>query len=272
MSEETTTPDANQAVEDRAASIEESSTSTTGAADTAQESKPEGESIPKSRFNKVYWEKKQKEREVEELKAQLEKVQSSQQTEQPAGTTQFAETQKPTLEQFDYDDSAYYEALADWKAEQKIQAAFQARDEQAQLTKQQKEAEQINSDFGKKLADYNALHPEYNDAIEAAGGRAFAPHVNQAILHAENGPAIDHHLLLNPEIADRLSRMNSVQAAIEIGKIGAGLSAQPVQTSNAPPPIDTVGGGGNPVSDVRYSDKTSPADYYKAAMERKRAR
>lgn len=266
MSEtETTANDANQeAANNRAEMIEDSSTSTTATPESVQKSKPEGDNIPKTRFNKVYWEKKQAERERDELKLKLEQ-QTLTQAQPPE-----PETGKPTLEQFDYDDTAYYEALADYKADQKIKAAFKARDEQAQVERQKSEAEMINKSFQSKLSEYVSKNPEYNDAIEAAGHKAFAPHVNQAILHADNGPAIDHHLLVNPDVADKLSQMNPVQAAIEIGKIGVELSAKPVKQTSAPAPIETVGGGGTPNVDKRYDENCSMEEYYKASLERGR--
>lgn len=259
MSEENT-PDASQTANIPA----ESSTAQTEAAETAttaqEETKPE--TVPKKDFNKAYWKQKQTERENAELRRQLEERNNSVQ-ETPA-TTQG----EPTLEQFDYDQDAYMAAIVDHRVKSGISNAFAERDKQAQERKQQTEAQEVSQKFNNNLAQYIAENPEYEEVAAAAGGKAFAPHVNQAVLHSDNGPAIDHHLLVNPDVAEKLGAMSPIQATIEIGKISAQLSKpKEVKTTGAPPPIETVGSGaGSPTSDRRYDENTSMEDYYKVSM------
>lgn len=256
---ETNAQDAGQTAETNV----DTSTTQTGAADTATGT---GENtVSQKDFNKAYWKQKQTERENEDLKRQL-----GERTPTPLpGTTPEAEANngEPTLDQFDYDTEAHTRALVDHRVKQGITAAFSERDTRSKETKQQEDNAKVSQAFNDRYSEYASANPDYQEIAAAAGQRAFAPHINQAILHADNGPQLDHHLLMNPQEAERLNAMHPSAAAMELGKLSVKLSAKaPIQTSNAPDPIETVGGGGSPSSDNRYSSDTSMEDYYKTAM------
>ena len=262
MSEENTEVIAQDAGQTAEANVD-TSTTQPGAADTATGT---GENtVSQKDFNKAYWKQKQTERENEDLKRQL-----GERTPAPQlGTTTEAEAinGEPTLDQFDYDTEAHTRALVDYRVKQGISAAFYERDTRSKEAKQQEANAKVSQTFNDRYAEYASANPDYQEIATAAGNKAFAPHINQAILYADNGPQIDHHLLMNPQEAERLNAMHPTTAAMELGKLSVKLSAKaPIKTSNAPDPIETVGGGGSPSSDNRYTSGTSMEDYYKTAM------
>ncbi len=257
---EQNTPDASQTA---APQVESSATQTESAETDANR-----ETVSKRDFNKVYWKSKQAEREIEDLKQQLTQ---QNQTQEPVIQQQRQTSDEPTLEQFDYDQDAFTAALVDHRVNQNIQKAFEAREQQEQQQKQQSEHDTVTRAFEDRYARYATENPEYQE-LSKNGARIFSPHVNQAILHAENGPQVDHYLLSNPEIAERVGNLSPVMAAIEIGKISANLgnTNQTTTISRAPDPIEPVGGGNVSTSDIRYNDNSSMSDYYAAAMTAKK--
>lgn len=255
------TPDANQTVESNAASSPANPEMAVSVTETNEET------VSKKDFNKTYWKQKQTERENEDLKRQLAERASTTHTQ----TTQETSTGEPKLEQFDYDQDAYTAALVDHRVQQGIRTAFTERDNRSKADREQKEVGKVNQAFNDRYEEYASANPEYQEIAAAAGNKAFAPHINQAVLYAENGPQIDHYLLTHPAEAEKLGGMHPTTAAIEIGKLSAKLNATPkITPSNAPAPIETVGGGGSPTHDVRFDDNVSMEDYYKASMTGKR--
>ncbi len=229
----------------------------------------EQEPITQKRFNTVYWQKKQAEREVENLRQELDKQKAQ---EHVNVKTDEEIINEPTLEQFDYDTDAHSEAIIKHRVKQGISKAFEERDLSEKNAKQQAESQRINQSYSEKEAQYVADNPEYQEVIKVAGNKVFSPHVNQAILHAENGPAIDHYLLSNPEISEKLDKLSVPVAMMELGKISAKLSTQSKNNkiTGAPPPIDTVGGGGTPNVDRRFDPNISMEEYYRVSMEGKK--
>ncbi len=260
-----TTTDAGQTANETV----DSSTTQTEAAETATP-----ETVSKKDFNKVYWKSKNAEREIEELKQKISQNAEQNQTvlNTPDTVQNSVPDNEPTLEQFDYDSDAYTAALVDHRVNAQVNKAFNDRDNQRKEKKQQEENNSVSEKYNDRYAEYSANNPEYREIAEVAGPRNYGGHINQAILHADNGPQIDHYLLTNHDVAEKLKNLNPVVAAIEIGKISAQLSAKTktINTTNAPAPIETVGGGSGTVKDSRYVEGGSMEDYYKSAMVTKR--
>ena len=227
------------------------------------------ETVPKKDWNKLYWQKKDLERKLEAI----EEAKNSQSVQTTLSTKEPEKAEaEPTLEQFDYDHDAFTAALVDHKVKKQVSQAFSQTKEQEQKRKQAEEEQQLSKSFNDRYADYISQNPDYAELAEKFGGKVYNNTVNQAIYHDENGPAIDHYLMTNPEIAEKVNGMNPVLATMEIGKISARLSTQPkTKPTNAPAPFETVSGGANAgIADVRYSENASMKDYYAASMARKR--
>lgn len=164
---------------------------------------------------------------------------------------------KPEASEFDSYD-AYVEALADWKADQKIDSKLKARDEQSAATRQ---AETRANNWDKSVAAAREKHADYDDVMSASDV-PIANHVAELLLDSEAGATVALHLAKNADVAKRLNAMTSVAAARELGKIEAQLAvaAEPPaneEDNGAQPPA----GGDKPLKDAvpAAKPKTSAA-------------
>lgn len=199
--------------------------------------------------------------------------------------------EKPTPEKYD-DYGAYVEALADWKADEKVKASFAERDKAA-TEKQQTETRQ--STWQQRKAEAAKTIPDI-DAVLSSSEVPVAQHVQAELLDSEFGPQIAYHLDKHPELAEKLNGMTDKQVAREIGRLesvvnpdrtlmdayiairksqGAtftdpGTDPEPepapvieVKTTKAPPPVKPIGQGRSTAVDL---SKASMDDYVKARV------
>ena len=84
----------------------------------------------------------------------------------------------------------------------------------------------------------------------------------EVIIGLDAGPDVLYHLGKHRDQAARIAQLSPVQAAVEIGRIEAGLARpKPITSTNAPEPIKPVRGSGAPQKDPA---KMSMAEYKKA--------
>jgi hypothetical protein len=169
-----------------------------------------------------------------------------------------SETPKPAEDQFS-DYSAYVEALADWKADQKIQTHLSEVETRRQVEAQQRTQDEAVRGFRQRAAEFAKEHPDYHAVAESPN----VP-INQAmfdaILESDRGPQIAYHLGQHPEEAARISSLSAPGAARELGKLEAQLSipSKP-KTSQAPDPVVPVGGGSE--RNTKDPDKMTTAEW-----------
>lgn len=134
-----------------------------------------------------------------------------------------------TPEQFNsYED--YAEALAERKAEELV-AKREAAKQQEALFEQYYEREETARD---KYDDFDQV--AYNESLPVTEIMA------QSIQASDIGPDVLYWLGSNPKEAERISRLNPILQAKEIGKVEASLMSNPPvrKTSTAPAPIAPV--------------------------------
>jgi hypothetical protein len=140
--------------------------------------------------------------------------------------------QQPTdiaPEQFEtYED--YAEALAERKAQEML-ARREAEQQQRAYLEAYHDREEVARD---RYDDFEQV--AYNPNLPVTEAMA------RAIQASDNGPDVLYHLGSNPNEAARISRLDPILQAREIGKIEARLGAEPPvkRTSNAPAPIAPV--------------------------------
>jgi hypothetical protein len=184
--------------------------------------------------------------------------------------------EKPTPEKYD-DYGAYVEALADWKADEKVKAALAERDKAAAETKQ---TETRQSTWQQRKAEAAKTIPDI-DAVLSASEVPLSADVQAELLDSEFGPQIAYHLDKHPEIAEKLNGMTDKQVAREIGRLEATMgTAAPApvvegettpdpepapvvtkKTTSAPPPVKPIGQGRSTQVDL---SKASMDDYVAA--------
>lgn len=208
-------------------------------------------------FNKAFFKAKQAEREAEELRKQINELKAAKPT---------AQETKKSLADFEYDDEAYTDYLIDQKVEAKLAAqAQQALASTAAKTKQEA-TNTLNEVFNTKAVEYANTNPAYNEAIANAQFVQYSPTLSEAVLH--EGPALDHHLLVNPQLVDKLNGLSGYALVKEINTITTNLSkTATARVSKAPTPPPVVSGGSRPTKDVS-DPNLSMAEFYALEMAR----
>ena len=172
--------------------------------------------------------------------------------------------QKPARDSFTKDDD-FFEALADWKAEQKL-SEYRKQQQAESLNKAEQTQTATRFElYQERVSTALDAMPDYEEVVGASDVPA-APHVLESILDSEQGPQLAYHLAKNPDVAERLNAMTPVQAAREIGRLEAQLekpkadTPPPKRTTSAPPPINPVRGSNGQFT--KSPDQMSDAEWY----------
>jgi hypothetical protein len=164
------------------------------------EFKPEEEPITYERFSKVYGRMRHLERELERARA----GQPAERPPEPA----FAAKPKPETKDFD-SDVAYYEALSDWKIDQRLsQERFRASEETARRS------------LERKIAEGAAKIPAF--AEKAYLPNALVP----IVMHSEIPAELSYYWGEHPEEAVDLLELPREQQAYRIAQLEAKIRAQ----------------------------------------------
>ena len=151
-------------------------------------------------------------------------------------------SEKPNPDKFgSYDE--YVEALADWKADQRVAESFKRRDAERSQAAEARAAEAKAQAWAERQIAFREATPDY-DAVVGKSSVQVAPHVVDALLDSESGPELAYHLAKRPETVKRINALSPLSAARELGRIEATLSSpaapQIKPASKAPAPITPV--------------------------------
>lgn len=138
--------------------------------------------------------------------------------------TQAQPQDKPKPDDFE-DEYAYFEALADWKANQAVNAYKSEAEQRRQQEEAQRQATRVQQDYQKRVDDYRAKRPDYDEVVTNNQDLPISDIMAQAIMESEAGPDIAYHLGQNPHEAFRISQMSPVAAAKEIGRLEAKVTS-----------------------------------------------
>lgn len=150
--------------------------------------------------------------------------------------------EKPIPDRFgSYDE--YVEALADWKADQRVAESFKKRDAERAQAAEARAAEAKAQAWHERQIAFREDTPDY-DAVVGKSSVQVAPHVVDTLLDSDSGPELAYHLAKHPETVKRINSLSPLAAAREIGRIEATLSnpsaPQVKPASKAPAPITPV--------------------------------
>ena len=146
---------------------------------------------------------------------------------------------------------AFSEAMVDWKVDQRM-GEFQAQEhERIERAQEQRAREEIVARHQARIDTFRSSHDDFDAVFEQGRNLPVTPPMRDAVLNSEAGPALMYHLCSNPDECDRIANMHPMAAIKEMGKLeaqieaasqtGPSSSARPV--TQAPPPIQPVGGG-----------------------------
>lgn len=169
--------------------------------------------------------------------------------------------QRPTLDQYDYDQEAYLEALADYKVQEKLVEQFHA----SQRLQQQQSASQQDVEFKQREYEVASEFPDYHQKVYA-NDVPITDTMAQAIRSDENGARVAYFLATYKDIAHRVSQLTPREQFLAIGDISEKISQaqsseglKPSRVSNAPPPAQTLSGRGSVVN--KSPDKMTTEEF-----------
>ena len=229
--------------------------------DTPVEHKPDG-GVQK-KINKLTARAKAAEAERDRILAELESARQPRHApQQPAGDI----PKPPTLEDFNYDEGRYQEARDKYVADLAVRRVYDEVARSQDVQAQQAEADrkrQAGQRFREKAEAAAERYEHLDDAMEAfhkGGISVSVPMIEFVYEHAEDGPAIVHHLYANQELAEKIAKLSPLAAARELARLEASLpKPQPRNISNAPkPPVVPKGGAEAPTRDL---ENMSMADF-----------
>lgn len=153
-------------------------------------------------------------------------------TNKPVETT---ETPRPARKDFD-DPDAYDAALVEWSSKTAADAAraeaakeFEAKtatEKQAEVERVQREqADAVLTQWQDKRTKALEEFPDYEAVVESDDLQISIP-MRDAIMAADNGPALAYHLGKNPAEAARIAVLNPMMQLIEMGRMMATVEAQ----------------------------------------------
>lgn len=189
---------------------------------------------------------------------------------------QAGDTAKPKREDFqDYD--LFIEALADWKADEKVKAERTKRSEDEAKDRAEREARTARQTYTEREAKAREKHEDFEE-VALDNSLPINDVMAQAIIDSEEGPELLYYLGHNRKEAERISKLSPLQAIKELGKLEAKLAESPAdakepkerepakaapkkESSKAPEPIQPVGGKAAPVDSQEPSD-SDPVDVW----------
>lgn len=190
---------------------------------------------------------REKDKELRELRRQLEQVQSRPAEQQPQQQSDVIPP-KPTLESCEYDEEAFEQAVTDWHENK-------SRVEQTKQQQQRQQQENIQK-FQKRLEQHNERATklpvkDYRETEEVV--RRELPVIQQEILiHAadEGSELIAYALGKNPQLRQRVAaETDPIRAAFLLGQISKQVSLAPKPKKAIKPEPEVRGGGADAKQD-----------------------
>lgn len=282
---EEATESETEAAETESETGEETETETEGTETSEEEGKEaaagKDETKPKKkggfqrRIDKLNARFADKEREAEFWKAK------AMEGPKPAGAkteeTAAAVPGKPKADDFKTNEE-FVEAMADWKADQKLAA----RDAKASETAAASEHNKVMEAHMSRVTEFKKSKPDFDEVITDADDLVDpSPVMRQMIVTSEVGPAILYELAKDPDECNRISKLGPIATAREMAKIelrlapkasGSKAPEPKKKVTQAPKPLAPVGGGSTKgtAKSIYEADRMSQAEYEKARAEQKR--
>lgn len=274
-SEESDTPETEGKEETDEASDADDSVDESEAKDESEKDKPRNKkSGYQRRIDKLNARATAAQQEVEYWKQQALKGASGDKKDEPkVETSPKASTDKPQPDSFE-SHAEYVEALTDWKIEQRDKAK-EAKANQAALEKEQTD---LLSAYQKRVKTFMEKTPDFQEAFE--GLKAPSPIVERLVFESEYGPEVAYALAQDEKEWARVNSLGPVAAALAIGKLAAKAEAQAEvhskssdekpknKTTQAPKPINPVGGKGGVVEKSLDEAAKSSQREYEAARRK----
>jgi len=159
----------------------------------------------------------------------------------------------------------YFSDLAEYKAEQKLQARDKAKEQETEAERAKAREKEAQDSWTKQLEAAHAAHPDLEELLEE--DLPATPAMMQTIVASAYGGEMLHHLASHPEECRRIASLTPHGAQVALGRIEDELSAKKTttepqkRTTSAPPPLQPLKGSGTVTKDP---SKLSDADWLRA--------
>lgn len=165
-------------------------------------------------------------------------------------------SERPKLANFT-DVEEWADAVAEWKADQRINHALAEREKKDVAEKANAAQQQSAAGFQKRLATILDEIPDYNDVVSSVEVPV-SQAMQAVILESEKGPHLNHYLRLHPDEAQAISQMTPIGAVRALTRIEDGFKTKPI--TKTPEPITPT--GARQTSGVKaLRDVTSQAEF-----------
>ena len=154
-------------------------------------------------------------------------------------------------------DRKYISDLAEFKAEQKLQARDKAKATEAEAAKAREQEAEAKTSWTKRLEAAHAAHPDLEELLEE--DLPTSPVMQTFLMGSVHGGEMLHHLASHPDECRRIASLSPRGAELALARIEDEISAKkpPEQkrTTNAPAPLQPLKGTGTVAKDQsKFSD------------------
>ena len=183
------------------------------------------------RINKLTADKYEERKRADDLQRQIDEMKKGGQS-------------KPTLEEFDYDEDAYNQAIIDQRVREAAAKAVAENMRQIEQEKAKRSFEDKVNRFVDKVRKAN-IETYEEDVTNLIDNVQLPMDVIEAIHEDDKGPEIMAYLGRNLDIADELTSLSPVQAGRKLSEISMKFTAKPKKKiTKAPDPIKPSSSGG----------------------------
>lgn len=190
---------------------------------------------------------REKDKELREMRRQLEQLQSRPAEQQPQQQTDVIPP-KPTLESCEYDEAAFEQAMTDWH-EKKSRAEQQKQQQERQQQEYQQRFQQRVEAHKQRAAKLPVKDYQEMESIVLS---ELKPIQQEIIIHAadEGSELIAYALGKNPQLRQRVAaETDPIRAAFLLGQISKQVSLAPKPKKAIKPEPEVRGGGADAKQD-----------------------
>lgn len=239
--------------------------------DLSEEAEAETEEEPKpknpvqERIDTLVGRAKDAERDAEYWRAKA--LENQQPEKQPE--TQSEESSRPKPENYEFGDAdpAYWEALTEWKADEKVNARLSEFEQKRQVSHA---LETLEQGYATRVAQVKEEIPDYDEKVTKTAARGewpCSPVIAIAAKESEVGPKILHHLATNVTEAVAISNLSPIEQAMAFGRLEARFTGQTAPQPNiatkSPEPAPARTKGGQFAPSGRLDDRAATDDWMK---------
>lgn len=147
-------------------------------------------------------------------------------------TTQAPAAEKePTLEDFDYDITAFNKAHAKWA----VDTAMNEREQRTKQAEDGRKQQEIVTAYQERAAAFTDDHPDFVEVVNSIPYQ-LPEAVQAAIMAHERGPEIAYHIANNDDDAFNLSNVQPHVAAAAVERLAKRITAAPPKPETEPAP------------------------------------